>query len=108
MSGKNVRETCSILPPRQQDMLGHDLPAGYSAECILPPHPQYETHVLRGPNGVLVSWQSDDECECCRDEEDPNDRCVIYGPITEAEYRQVLDEIAVHMATLNGETCKEE
>ncbi|HEY0010328.1 MAG TPA: hypothetical protein VGB97_00240 [Candidatus Paceibacterota bacterium] len=80
--------TCSILPPRpQQVRSGYNLPNSFDLGCILPLGNCY-AHVFRLPNGQHVAWEDDFKCGCC--EPDDEQRCIMFREISQEEVEELM------------------
>ncbi len=81
-------ETCGIIAPRQEHIVGYRYDH-YLAECILP-RAHYCEHVVKTPEGRYFAWSYDYGCDCC--EPDEPDRCTLIGELSEEEFRELLVE----------------
>ena len=74
---RRVKETCGIIAPRQEEMVG-SRDDHYLAECVLPKG-HGEIHQFITPEGEVFQWQYDYDCGCCDPETD--ERCTIFGKV---------------------------
>ena len=74
-----MRTECSIIAPRQWDLVG-EREDGYFAACIRKVAHR-GPHVVKTPEGKFIAWKDDMECDCCAPDED--DRCTVYWEIQE-------------------------
>ncbi|OGG41534.1 hypothetical protein A2837_03475 [Candidatus Kaiserbacteria bacterium RIFCSPHIGHO2_01_FULL_46_22] len=88
-------EKCDFLASRS-DIVGVDQ---YSVaegqdwwmECLRPKD-HAGPHLIRRHSGEYIAWEYDEECDCpdCQSE-DPNDRCLFYGEVEEAEAKLLIE-----------------
>jgi hypothetical protein len=83
-------ETCAIIVIRQESIseISQYDPIEWLAECVLPQGHTCEEHIFKTPDGRYFFWKDDYECDCC--EPDEEDRCYVYGEISESQMIEIL------------------
>lgn len=76
-----MEDVCGTIFTRINDFEDH-------SGC-LKPSGHYGAHVCRTKQGGLMQWEDDYECTCgCWDDEDDFENCCkTYSPITEQEFK---------------------
>lgn len=82
---------CGKIVSRQEEVLldcgclPNDYEDGYLAECLLPEHHSGPC-VFRTPNGKYITWENDDNCDCCGPE--TPDPCYVWQEISQEAFLQ--------------------
>ena len=83
-------QECGILIDRIE-IVGASLDS-YSHKACLRPVGHDGPHLILSYSDKYMVWEDDGECDCdyCQGE-DPVDRCLIYGEVSEAEAKKLIE-----------------